>query len=93
MLQTDFVIAANYRVPGLGVLVLPADPAPGWLADHALHTALSVTLLIDGQPPSLLNGTVEELSRNDQIPQRAFLLDFAPDDDLPLGTRLRIMES
>jgi hypothetical protein len=88
-LQTDFIITASFKLPGLGVLVLPASP-PAWLADYALHTALSVTLLIEGQPPSLLIGTIEELARDDQPPRRALLLDFAPDDALPPGTHLLV---
>ena len=92
-LQTDFVVKTSFRLPGLGLLVLPASPVPAWLTAYALHTALSVTLLIEEQPPISLIGTVEELARDGQPTQRALLLDFAPDSLLPPGARLQIAET
>lgn len=86
----DFVIAASFMLPGLGMLVLATSPPPAWLADYPLHTALSIALLAEGVPPISLTGTVEELSRDDQPAQRALLLDFAPDGALPLGTCLQL---
>lgn len=90
--QAEFVIATSFRLPGLGMLVLPASPTPTWLADYALHTALAITLLAEDQPPIALIGTVEELSRADQPTQRALLLDFAPSDILLAGTRLKVIK-
>lgn len=75
------------------MLVLPISPAPKWLADYALHTALVISLLAEGQQSISLIGTVEELARDSQPAQRALLLDFAPDGLLPVGTRLQIVKA
>jgi len=91
--QAEFVIAASFRLPGLGLLVLPTLPAPTWLADYALHTALAIKLLVEGLQPIPLTGTVEELAHANQPVQRALLLDFAPDTPLPIGTRLEVTEA
>ena len=82
------MVETSFRVPGLGVLVLPAPPAPAWLAAVPLHAALSLeaTGLL---PAATIAGTVEELARDDQPPRRALLLDFDPGGPLPAGTRLR----
>lgn len=85
-----FVVASSFRVPGLGVLALPAAPTPGWLATCALHTAVAVTLLAEGHSPTALTGTAEELTHDGQPPRRALLLDFDPGGPLVSGTRLQI---
>lgn len=85
------VVETSLRVPGLGVLAVPAaGPAAASLAAHALHTALAFTLLAEGQPPLPLIGTIEELTRDGQLPRRALLLDFDPGGPLPGGTRLQL---
>lgn len=84
-------LESSFRVPGLGVLAVPtAGPAADHLLAYALHTALAVTLLVEGQPPLALTGTVEELAHDGQPPRRALLLDFDPGGPLPNGTRLRV---
>ncbi|HET9502260.1 MAG TPA: hypothetical protein VFO93_01880 [Hymenobacter sp.] len=85
------VVETSFRVPGLGVLVVPAaGPAATSLAAHALHTALALRLLAEGQPPLALTGTIEELTHEGQPPRRTLLLDFDPGGPLPAGTRLRL---
>jgi len=84
-------LEASFRLPGLGVLAVPtAGPAAASLAAYALHTALAVTLLAEGQLPQALTGTVEELTHDGQPPRRALLLDFDPGGPLPSGARLRL---
>lgn len=86
-----FELETSFRLPGLGVLAVPAaGPAPAMLAAYALHTALAVTLLAEGQPPQALTGTVEELTHEGQPPRRTLLLDFDPGGPLPSGTHLRL---
>ena len=85
-----FVIARSLRVPGLGLLVLPAAPAPAWLATMALHTALALRLHRPGQPPLPLPATLEELTRGDEPPARALLLDADPGGALPAGAWLAL---
>lgn len=83
------VVAASFRVPGLGVLAVPAaGPAAASLAAYALHTALAVSLVDESQ--LALTGTVEELTHDGQPPRRALLLDFDPGGPLPVGARLRL---
>jgi hypothetical protein len=72
------VVRGSFRVPGLGLLVLPALPAPAWLATPALHTAVQVQLYCPDQPAVLLPATVEELAHDGQAPTRALLLDADP---------------
>ena len=84
-----FVVESSFRVPGLGVLVLPAAPRPAWLQAYALHTALPLHLLSQGQPPQLLTGTVEELAHEGEPLRRALLLDFDPGGALLAGTQLQ----
>ncbi len=90
---TAFIVATSLRVPGLGLLVVPAGPAPAWLAAHPLHTALGLRLHRAGQPPLLLPATIEELARDEQPPARALLLDAAPFGPLPAGTWLEITDT
>ncbi len=87
------VLETSFRVPGLGVLVVPAAPAAAALMAYALHTALAITLLIEGQPSLALTGTVEELAHDDQPPRRALLLDFDPGGPLSSGTHLHIEQA
>jgi hypothetical protein len=84
-----FVIGQSFRVPGLGLLVLPAAPGPDWLASPALHTALALRLHRPGQPPLALPATIEELSRAPELPTRALLLDADP-GELPTGAWLAL---
>ncbi len=84
-----FYIASSFRVPGLGLLVRPAAPAPAWLADHPLHTALALALHHPGGPALGLPATVEELAHDDQPPTRVLLLDADP-GPLPAGAWLTL---
>ncbi len=85
-----FVIARGLRVPGLGLLVLPAAPAPAWLAAMPLHTALALRLHRPGQPPLPLPATLEELAHGEEPPVRALLLDADPGGPLPAGAWLTL---
>lgn len=90
-LLATLVLETSFRLPGLGVLAVPAaGPAAAMLAAYALHTALAVTLRAAGQPPVALTGTVEELTHDGQPPRRALLLDFDPGGPLPSGTCLQL---
>lgn len=85
------VLETSFRVPGLGVLAVPsAGPAAAALAAYALHTALALRLLAEGQPPVALTGTIEELIHDGQPPRRALLLDFDPGGPLPSGALLQL---
>ncbi|MDJ0364345.1 hypothetical protein QMK33_04220 [Hymenobacter sp. H14-R3] len=88
-----FVVTSSFRVPGLGLLVLPAPPAPAWLGAHPLHTTLLLRLHRPGQPPLALPATIEELARADEPPTRALLLDADPGGILPAGTWLQITDT
>lgn len=85
-----FIIAHSLRVPGLGLLVLPAAPVPAWLATVALHTALALRLHRPGQPALPLLATLEEVAHGDELPVRALLLDAAPGGPLPAGAWLAL---
>jgi len=85
-----FVIGQSLRVPGLGVLVLPAAPVPSWLAGPALHTALALLLHRPGQLPLALPATIEEISHGPQPPTRALLLDGDPGGELAAGAWLAL---
>lgn len=84
------VVETSFRVPGLGVLALPAEPSPAWLGAYPLHTALALSWVAPGRPPTPLTGTVEELARADQPPRRALLLDFDPGEPLAAGSLLHV---
>ena len=86
-----FVVRSSLRVPGLGLLLLPAPPAPAWLATPALHTALQVRLHSPGQPALLLPATIEEVAHDEQPPARALLLDADPGPP-PTGTWLELVQ-
>ena len=86
-----FRVHRSFRVPGLGLLVLPAGPAPAWLAAHPLHTALALRLHRAGQPPLPLPGTIEEVAAADELPARALLLDADPGGLPPVGTWLELV--
>jgi hypothetical protein len=90
--SAPFVVASSFRLPGLGLLVLPAAPLPHWLAIYDLHTALAITLPPGIQPHHSIIGTVEEVSQDDQA-QRALLLDFDPDTSLAPGIHLQASET
>jgi hypothetical protein len=85
------VVGSSFRVPGLGLLVLPALPGPVWLATPALHTAVQVRLHSPGQPARLLPATIEELAHDGQPPTRALLLDADPGTPLP-GAWLELVQ-
>lgn len=80
---SDFVVSRSLRLPGLGLLVLPAAPAPAWLAGADLHTPLALQLHRPGQPPLALTATIEELTTSGEPPTRALLLDADPGGALP----------
>ena len=84
-----FVVEASFRLPGLGLLVLPAAPEPSWLTAYSLHTALTIVLPPSIQHPPSVIGTIEEISHDSQSQRRALLLDFAPDTSLPSGIYLQ----
>jgi hypothetical protein len=86
-----FVVRSSFRVPGLGLLVLPNLPAPAWLSTPALHTAVQVHLHGPGQPALLLPATIEELAHDGQPPARALLLDADPGTP-PAGAWLELLE-
>jgi hypothetical protein len=91
-LSAPFIVETSFRLPGLGLLVIPASPIPAWLATYDLHTALSITILPDAQLSKTIVGTVEELTQTGQPKQRALLLDFDPDTSLAPGTCLQASE-
>jgi hypothetical protein len=86
----SFLIERSFRVPGLGLLVLPTAPIPSWLAQSELHTALALHLHRQGQPPLPLLATVEELAPTDEPATRALLLDADPGGELPAGAWLEL---
>jgi hypothetical protein len=90
-LLTPFIVETSFRLPGLGLLVLPVAPEPSWLAAYELHTALAVTL--PSSMPAVLSilGTVEEIAHESQV-RRALLLDFDPGTSLLAGTYLQAGE-
>ena len=92
MPSPTFIVAAGFRVPGLGLLVLPAVPAPGWLSAYPLHTALLLRLHRPGQPLLTLPATIEELARDDEPPARALLLDGDPGGPLPVDAWLELTD-
>jgi hypothetical protein len=71
---SPFIIAKTFRLPGLGLLLLPAHP-PDWLTHPPLHTALRLQLHRPNQLPLPLIATLEELAYDLQTPMRALLLD------------------
>jgi hypothetical protein len=83
-----FVVHHSFRLPGLGLLVLPVLPAPAWLASPGLHTALMLQLHRHGLEAILLLATVEELTPTDGLPTRALLLEADPGGSLPPGSWL-----
>jgi hypothetical protein len=91
--STPFVVETSFRLPGLGLLVLPAIPEPSWLLTHSLHTAFTVTLPPSIQHTSPIIGTVEEISYSGQTERRALLLNFDPIAPLPSGIYLQVSKS
>ena len=87
-----FWVARGFRVPGLGLLVLPAAPVPAWLAAPPLHTALHLRLGRPGQLPLALPATIEEVAHDGQPPARALLLDADPEGEVGPGAWLELLE-
>lgn len=83
-----FMVSRCLRLPGLGLLVLSALPAPAWLASADLHTALALQLHRPGQPPLAVTATSEELTVENEPPTRALLLEADLGDLLPPDTWL-----
>lgn len=86
---SSFVVRTSLRVPGLGILALPAAPLPDWLVAAELFTPLALRLHRPGQPPLALRATVEEVSQAPLPPARALLLD-ADLDELPPSSHLSL---
>lgn len=78
MSYAAFAVARSFRLPGLGLLLLPAAPPPNWLAAFPLHTALELRVHRPGEPPLPVIATIEELAHADEPPARALLLDADP---------------
>lgn len=92
-MHTDtFWVARSLRVPGLGLLVLPAPPTPAWLAAPPLHAALRLWLHRPGYPPLALPATIEEVAPEGHPPTRALLLDADPAGELGPDARLVLAE-
>lgn len=87
-----FWVARSLRVPGLGLLLLPAAPLPPWLLTQPLHTALRLRLHRPGHPPQALPATLEELHHDSQAPTRAVLLDADPAGVLGPDAWLELLE-
>lgn len=89
---TTFWVARGLRLPGLGLLVLPAAPAPAWLTALPLHTSLRLRLHRPGHAPLALLATAEELTQPEQPPARALLLDADPGGPLGPEASLELLE-
>lgn len=87
--SAPFVVEASFKLPGLGLLVLPTVPEPSWLMAYSLHTALAVMLPPSIRYPLSVIGTIEEVSYECQPQRRALLLDFDPITPLPAGIFLQ----
>ena len=70
----DFQVARSLRVPGLGLLVLPAAPVPPWLLALPLQAALRLQLYREQEAPVVVLATTEEVAF-EQETTRALLLD------------------
>jgi hypothetical protein len=86
----SFVIDQSFRIPGLGLLVLPCPPAPSWLASLPLHTILVLQLHCPSQLPLPVFATIEEISRAMELPIRTLLFSTDPNGELPLGAWLTL---
>lgn len=76
-LSVSFIIASSFRLPGLGMLVIPRSPEPDWLSSLPLHTPLTITLPRDNQSSiAPLIGTVEEIQHDNSRSRRALLIDL-----------------
>jgi hypothetical protein len=91
--SAPFVVEGSVRLPGLGLLVLPATPTPDWLSSYALHTAVAVIIPVITTSSQPISGTIEEIARDGQLTQRALLLDFDPDTTLATGILLQVSEA
>jgi hypothetical protein len=90
--SVPFVVENSFRLPGLGLLVLPVVPAPSWLAGYDLHAALAITLPSSTQSSQFITGTVEEIAQDGQLKRRALLLDIDSDISIVSGTYLQADE-
>ncbi|MBC6610442.1 hypothetical protein H8B15_05890 [Hymenobacter sp. BT507] len=79
-------VAHSFRVPGLGVVALPAEAAPR-LLPLDLHTPLSVTVIFPDNHSESVTATVEEVE-HEGTTQRGLLLEFTTPISLPPGTRV-----
>jgi len=77
-------VAHSVRVPGLGVLALPAEAAPR-LLPFDLHTPLAVTVVFPDSHTESVTATVEEIEHLGTT-QRGLLLEFETPTSLPPGT-------
>lgn len=87
-------VAASWPLPGLGLLVLPAQPTSA-LAAYALHSALAVEVWLPNCTVLQGKATVEEITRpaaTAEPAQRALLLDLDGAVVLPPGTEIRLAE-
>lgn len=91
MSYAAFAVARSFRVPGLGLLLLPAAPPPDWLAAFSLHTALELRLHRPGEPPLPVIATIEELATAAEPPGRALLLDADPAGPVTTQARLELL--
>lgn len=82
-------VAATWPLPGLGLLALPAGPAPA-LAAYPLHYPLAVAVHLPDGTRQTSSATVEEVSRPDDEtgPVRGLLLDLGSVRTLPDDTHI-----
>ena len=79
-------VAEAWRIPGLGLLALPAGP-DGPLRAHALHAALVVEARPPGGPVVAGAATVEEVAHAGRSTY-GLLLELAGAVALPVGTEI-----
>lgn len=88
MIPADLLltVAHSFRVPGLGIVALPAEAAPR-LLPLDLHTPLAVTVVFPDDHLESVTATVEEVEHLG-ITRRGLLLEFETPTSLPPGTRV-----
>ncbi|UOR04604.1 hypothetical protein MUN82_16850 [Hymenobacter aerilatus] len=79
-------VAHSFRVPGLGVVALPAEAAPR-LLPLDLHTPLAVTVVFPDGRMETVTATVEEIEHLGTA-RRGLLLEFTIPTLLPSGTHV-----
>ncbi|QNE41406.1 hypothetical protein F1C16_18495 [Hymenobacter sp. NBH84] len=79
-------VAHSFRVPGLGMVALPAEAAPR-LLPLDLHTPLAVTVIFPDNHSESVTATVEEIEHVGTT-RRGLLLEFTTPTSLPPGTRV-----